>query len=455
MSFNISEIGPCKKRAEFSLTAKEVQNGFDEVYGEICETISFPGFRKGKVPRSLVAKKYSKDIVGEVKEKLIHKTFSEMVEGENIEVISKPMFDEKEKEFKEGEDFTYSVSFEVKPEFKLPDYKGIGLIKKVADVTEDKIDETQENLLKSHATLEEVEDASIEKGDYPTLHLEVEDESGDVVHHNHSFLCAVDSDQLDIFKVSKLADKLKGLKKSDHKKVSHTVAKEFPAKEELAGKKVSLKIEVEKVNRMKIPAFDDDFITKFGFKTKDDFRNMLKKMIEENCEREAKEDLKNQIYEFLDKGIDSPLPEDTVKLHRDYLVNSKMIEMVRGGMPVEEAEAKKSELEKSAEEEARREIRVGFALGKIADSEKVFVTEREVSNRIVQLANSRKMAPEKLKEDLEKNHELPALRNQLKEEKTIELLIKKAKVEEKKLEEEGAKAKKPNKKKESAKKKES
>jgi FKBP-type peptidyl-prolyl cis-trans isomerase (trigger factor) len=64
MGFTISEIGPCKKRAEFDLSNQEVLEGFDTVYGEICETISFPGFRKGKVPRALVAKKIRKRYLG-------------------------------------------------------------------------------------------------------------------------------------------------------------------------------------------------------------------------------------------------------------------------------------------------------------------------------------------------------------------------------------------------------
>jgi len=442
MSFELVEIGPCKKRAEFDLTSKDVQESFDEVYGEICETISFPGFRKGKVPRSLIAKKHGKDIVGEVKEKLISKTFYAMIDEQKLDIISQPSFDEKEKEFTEGEGFTYSVSFEIKPEFELPDYKGITLAKEDKEVTDENINETQENLLKSHAKLQEVEEG-IALEDYPTLSLNVEDESGEVVHHNHSFMCALSSNRLDIFEIEKLSDELLGMKKGDEKEISYEVPAEFPANEEIAGKKVTLKVSVDDVKRAVVPEFNEEFLKQLGFETEEEYRNTLKDMLEKEFEKNTREDLKNQIYDYLNEKVVTDLPEDTINQHSEYLVNTKVMEMMRSGVPQAEAEAKKEELQSDAIDSAKKEIKVGFTLSKIAEAEKVLVTEREISNRIVQLASQRQMAPEKLKEELEKNHEVSALRSQIKEEKTIDYLIKKAKFDEKKAEVKKETKKKP------------
>ena len=429
MSFEINEIGPCKKRAEFELSDKDVQESFDEVYGEICETISFPGFRKGKVPRALVAKKYGKDIVGEVKEKLISRKFYEMVEEKKLEIISQPAFDEKGKALQEGEDFSFSVSFEIKPEFELPNYKGIKLTKEVITVEDKNIEETQKNLLRSHATLQEVE-GHIEASDFPVLNLDVKDESNEVLHHNHGFVCALETGRIDLFSVKGLADALRGMKKGDSIDLEHEVADPFEAKEELAGKKVTLHVEVDIVKRLVEPEFNEEFLTNLGFQSEEDYINTLKKMLENEFERLTKENLKTQIYSFLDDKVETELPSDTIERHAEYLVNTKLMELIRSGIPPQEAESKKDEFKKDSESEARKDIKVGFALNKIADKEKVLVTEREVSQRIVQLASQRGTAPETLKEELEKNHELSALRNQIKEEKTIDLLIKKAKIEE-------------------------
>lgn len=435
MGFELKEVGPCKKRAEFELSKKDVQESFDQVYEEICETISFPGFRKGKVPRSLVAKKYGKDIVGEVKEKLIHKTFYEMVDQEKLEIISQPQFDEKEKEFQEGEEFSYNVSFEIKPEFELPEYKGIELVKEVEKVEDKHIEETQQNLLKSHATLETVEDGTVEAEDYPTLHLDVTDESGEVVHHNHSFMCATNGKHIDIFQVDDVLEQLKGMKVGDKKEIPYEVPESFSAKEDLAGKKVTLKIDIENVRRAVTPEFNEEFLKKLGFETEENYKETLKEMLGKEFEKKSRENLKNQIYDFLNEKVDTLLPEDTVSQHSEYLVNMKVYDLMKSGTPAKEAEAKKDEFKDESTEEAKREIKVGFALGKIADKEKVLVTEREISQRVVQIAAQRQMAPEKLKEELEKNHELSALRSQIKEEKTIDLLIKKAKVQEKEAKE--------------------
>jgi trigger factor len=434
MGFTITEIGPCKKRAEFDLNQQDVQEGFDKVYGEICESISFPGFRKGKVPRSLVAKKYGKDILGEVKEKLINKTFYEMVENEKLDIISQPSFDEKGKAFDEGQPFSYNVSFEVRPNFELVDYKGIELTKEVREVSEENIEQTKKNLLRSNARLEEAEDGVIEEKDFPVLNLDVKDESGEIVHHNHGFVCALEYGRVDLFTISDIAAQLKGKKKGDSLTLSFSVPAEFSAKEELAGKKVQLAIEVESVRKLVEPDFDEAFLNGLGFGTEEEFKDTLKQMLENEFERNSREKLKTQIYSYLDEKLATDLPEDTVQRHAEYLVNARVMEMMRNGVPRNEAESKRSGLEAESIVEARREIKVGFALGKISDVEKVFVTEREISQRIVQLASQRGTAPEKLREELEKNHEISALRGQIKEEKTIDLLIKKAKVTEVKVE---------------------
>jgi trigger factor len=434
MSFNLSEIGPCKKRADFDLTKEEVQEGFDQVYGEICETISFPGFRKGKVPRALVAKKYAKDVLGEVKEKLIRKTFYDMVEVEKLDIISQPSFDEKGKAFAEGEEFTYNVSFEIRPEFELPEYKGVDLQKEVTEVDDASMDDAKANLLRSHATLQDNDEGSIEEKDYPLLNLDVKDESGDVVHHNHGFVCALEYGRVDLFPLDEIKDLLVGKKKGDTAEVTYEVPEDFSAKEELAGKKVVLTIEVEGVRKLVEPELDDTFITNLGFSSKEDFEETLKKMLENEYERKSREGLKKQIYTFLDEKVDAELPEDTVKRHADYLVNTKVMELVNQGVPQQEAESKREDLVGEAETEARREIKVGFALGKISEAEKVFVTEREISQRLVQLASQRGTTAEKLREELEENHEIDAMRGQIKEEKTIDLLIKKAKIQEQAVE---------------------
>ena len=434
MGFTITEIGPCKKRAEFDLNQQDVQEGFDLVYGEICESISFPGFRKGKVPRSLVAKKYGKDILGEVKEKLINKTFYKMVENEKLDIISQPSFDEKGKAFAEGETFSYNVSFEIRPQFDLVEYKGIELSKEVREVSEANIEETKKNLLRSHATLQEAENGVIEASDFPVLNLDVKDESGEVVHHNHGFVCALAYGRVDIFAVENIKDLLTGKKQGDSIHVPFHVPAEFGAKEELAGKKVDLSIEVESVRKLVEPAFDEAFLNGLGFGTEAEFKDTIKEMLEKEFERNSREKLKQQIYSYLNDKIVTALPEETVKRHADYLVDVRLNEMIRSGLPQSAAEAQRSALAADAEKESRREIKVGFALGKISDAEKVFVTEREISQRIVQLASQRGTAPEKLREELEKNHEISALRGQIKEEKTIDLLIKKAKVTEVKVE---------------------
>ncbi len=435
MAFDLTDIGPCKKRAEVTLSTEDVQKGFNEVYEEICETISFPGFRKGKVPRSLVAKKHGKDIIGEVKQKLINTSFFGLVDDEKLDLISTPQFDEKGEELKEGATFSFSVSFEIKPEFELPEYNKISLTKKIRTVKDSHLEDTRKNLLQSHARPEMVKEGDLLEGDIAMLNLEVHEKGKDeVIHHNNLFGCLPQYNRVDIFTVEDLKTKMAGMTVGEVRTVDLNVPEEFPANPELAGKKVELKLELDSINRPKVPELNDDFAKNLGFDSLEAFNETLTKMLEEQFENRARGELKDQIYDYLEEKIQCELPEETVANHKDYLINMQVYNLMRSGIPQEEAEAKREDFSEECDTAARREIKVGFALSRISTEEKTFVTEREVNQRIVQLAQQRSMNPEKLKEEMEKNHELAALRNQLKEEKVIDLIIKKAEIEEKQVE---------------------
>ncbi len=444
MAFVLTDTGPCRKRADIQLNPDEVQKGFNAAYEEICDTIALPGFRKGRIPRNIVAKKFSKNIVQEVKEKLVRKSFFDMVEEQKLKLISQPKFDEQEREFSEGAEFSFSVSFEVQPALALPEYRKIPLVKRVKKVVEADLQQTQETLLKSRTTYAEVEAPIGEADDVAVLSLEAL-ESGANVYHSHLFPCPISAEAgyLDIFPIENLKGLLGGLRKGHFKEIPFTVPAEFPVKAELAGKKLQLKITVDGVRRAQVPEFGPEFMQSLGFDKEEDYREALRRGVERELEKRAQAELKRQIYDYFDAQISTDLPEETVKRHRDYLVNLRLVSLMRAGMPNEQAEARRKEFEGEAFQEARREIKVGFALTRIAEEEKVFVTEREVNVRVVQLAQQRGMNPEKLREELEKNHELDALRGQIKEEKVLDLIIKKADIREEEFvraEEAGVKA---------------
>lgn len=429
MSVVLNEIGPCKKRAEFELNPEEVQSGFNQVYEEICETISFPGFRKGKVPRALVARKHGKDILPDVREKLLRKSFFDMVEEHKLELISQPSFDEKGRELKEGDAFAFSVSFEVRPAIDLPEYKGIKLEKKVRKVSEAHLKDTRRNLLESHARLEEVSDAFAE-GDLAKVSLEAHGRDGDVLYHNHNAVAIPAQNRLDIFEVVDLSKALLEKKAGESFEVVVEVPDPFTAKEELAGQKLKISAEVQSVHRRTVPELNEEFLRQLGFDDQAAFDETLTKMLENEFEARSRAEMKKQIYDYFADKVDSEMPEDAVRQHSEYLVNMKLFELTRAGVPVEEAKGRREEFAAEALEEARREIKVGFVLNKVAETEKVFVTERDIGKRIVALAQQRKMNPEKLREELEEKHEIQGIRDQLKEEKVIDLVIRKAEIKE-------------------------
>ena len=156
----VSELGPYQRRVEIEVPYNEVEPHLEKAFRTYQKKIHLDGFRKGKVPMTLIRKKFGEAIQAEVADDLIQTFFKKAIQEENLAVVS--MGSVKEMSFENGKPFTFTVEVEVEPEVDLKDYKGIKVEKEVYKVKKEDVQQTIEAIREQKAELKPMEDGARE-----------------------------------------------------------------------------------------------------------------------------------------------------------------------------------------------------------------------------------------------------------------------------------------------------
>src|ERR1700733_5503724 len=140
MSVNVTieNLAPCKKLVRVEIESKEVDAAFESMVKDFQRQASLPGFRPGKAPKDIIAKRYEKDIHDEVKKKLIPAAYRKAVDEQKLEVVGYP--DIEEIQFGKGQALQFAATIETAPEFQMPEYKGLPVKREDKTVTDEDVE---------------------------------------------------------------------------------------------------------------------------------------------------------------------------------------------------------------------------------------------------------------------------------------------------------------------------
>ena len=173
MNVTVEKLGPCKRLLRVEIGTEQVEEAFKTVTGEFQHEARLPGFRPGKAPKEMVAKRFENEIQEEVKHKLISEAYKKAVVG-------RP--DVEEIQFNRGQPLQFAANLETAPEFELPEYKGLPASREIASVTPQDIERALQTLAQRQTKFE-------------TVARELR--SGDVAVVNYSGACGADGPRID------------------------------------------------------------------------------------------------------------------------------------------------------------------------------------------------------------------------------------------------------------------
>ncbi|MBT7210595.1 MAG: trigger factor [Candidatus Scalindua sp.] len=426
MKIEIEEVGPCKKLLKFEIPKETIEEEWQKQLKEVSRMANLPGFRKGKAPRKLLEKNYGDKIVEEVKRAIVSSSYQETIEKNKLSPVGDPDVGDINLEL--GKPLKFEVTLEVLPTFELGEYKGMQLKRKPVSVTDEDIDKALETISRQKAQLTVVKSGKVKDEDFIICDCEV-GVNGEVVWTDKELEVMVSGSQVADINVPDLKKSLVGAKSEDKVSMDVELGDSFSV-EQHRNKSAKLEISIKEIKRPKSPKINDELAKQVGYDTLDELKEFMSQRLEMEKKRMAEGEMQEQISSKLIEMADFDMPEDMKAHHTNERLHKYQHDLINKGTPQEEIEKNLEDLKNASEESVVRDFKMSLVLEQIAEKERIFVTEDDVNRRISEMAGMYGLDTAGMKKQLEKMNSMSNLRHQLRESKTLNLLMKEANIEE-------------------------
>jgi len=426
----IEDLAPCKKLVRFEVENARVDEAFETVTKDFQKQAALPGFRPGKAPRDMVIKRYEQDITDEVKRKLISETYRQGIKDKKLEVVGYP--DIEEIQFAKGQPLQFAATVETAPAFEMPDYRALPAKRELASVTEEDIEKAIEALRAQQGKFEKV-DRETRENDFVVLNYTGTCEGKPITDWNpvakgltekKNFWIQVTPDSF----IPGFAPQLVGAKAGDKRTVTVTFAADFVT-QEVAGKQGVYEVEIVEVKERVLPPVDDAFAKSYGAEDLGKLRDGIRQDLQNELNLKQKRSIRGQLVETLLGKVNFDLPESMVQQETRNVVYNIVNENQRRGISKEVIDQQKEAIYSAANQTAKERVKAEFIFGKIAEKEGIRVNDQELNIRIVALAQSYNMAPEKFLKELQSRNGVEEVYGQVLHEKVVDFLQEHAKIE--------------------------
>ncbi len=423
-------------KLEFTVEAKVFDEGIKKVFNKNAKYFNIPGFRKGRAPMNIVEKYYGDEIFYEdAFNEVVPEIYDEAIKSEKLEVVSRPKIDIVQ--MGKGKDLIFTAIVDVKPEVKLGKYKGISVEKTEYKVEEADIDAEINTMAERNSRMVTVTDRAAKKGDIAVIDFVgtvdgVEFEGGKASNHelelgSNTFIPGFE-------------DQVIGMKTEEVKDVKVKFPEEYFSKE-LAGKDAVFKVTVHEIKEKELPKIDDEFAKDVSeFDTLKELKADIKAKKEKQNEERAKAELEEKAVKAVAEDATIDIPAGMIELEIDNMEQDMDRRLAYQGINLEQylqmLGKTKVDFRNESQEPAKQNIKIRLVLDAIFDDAKLEISDKEVDEKIKELATTygRK------EEDLKNNEELLGhIKDSIKSEKAIAFIVDNAKVkvvEEKKDKEE-------------------
>ena len=445
MSVQVENLEKNMVKLTIEVPAEELEKAIDAAYKKQKNQISIPGFRKGKVPRAMVEKMYGVEVFYEdAANTLMQQNYPSAVEESGVDIVSRPSIDVVQIE--KGKPFIYTAEVAVRPEVTLGKYMGVTVTKIDTSVSDDEVAEALEQQRNNNARTISVTDRPVAVGDTAVIDFEgfvdgVAFEGGKGENHpleigSHTF-------------IDNFEDQLVGKNAGDEVEVNVTFPEQYQAAD-LAGKPATFKVKINEIKAKELPELDDEFAQDVSeFDTLAEYKESLKKNLEEKKENEAKRTKEDEaVQKIIDKSK-MDIPEAMIDTQCETMIEEFAQRIAQSGLSMDQylqfSGLTVDGLKEQVRPEALSRIQASLVLEQIAKDENIEVSDDDVNAEIEKMAASYGMEADKLKEymgDAEKE----SMKKDIAINKAVELVMSnvkeraKAKSKKEKEAEEGAEA---------------
>ena len=427
MAVKCEEVEKNLSKITFEVTAEEFEKAIDRAYNKNKGKFNIPGFRKGKAPKSIVIKNYTKAVFyDDALNDVLPMAYEEALKESGLDVVARPEFDVEE--IKDGEPVVFTALVTTRPEVKLGKYKGIEVEKVDYTVTDEEVDKELEAARQRNARLISVDDRAVEKGDTAVIDFEgfvdgVAFEGG----KGENYDLEIGSNTF----IPGFEDQLVGAKIDDLVDVNVTFPEDYHA-EELKGKDALFKVKINEIKVRELPELDDDFASEVSeFDTLAEYKADVRAKLEEKAKEKAEGEIQNAVVEKAVENAEFDIPEAMIEYQTEKAINDMAQNLSYQGLSLDMYMKYTGQtldtLKESYHEQSVKTVSAGLVIDAISAAEAIEVSPEEVELNLVDMSKKYNMELDKLKEllgDAEKEN----IKQDLAIQKTITMLVNNAKV---------------------------
>lgn len=408
---------------QVEVDADKVASALDKAFKKIVGRVNVPGFRKGKVPRALFEKKFGvESLYQDALDILLPEAYVQAVEQTGITPVDRPDVDVEK--FAKGEPMIFKATVTVKPEVQLGEYKGLEVEVQDVQVADEEIDAELKRLQERHAELVIVDEGVAENGDIVVIDFEgfVDGEAFEGGKAEKYSLELGSGSFIPGFE-----DQVVGMSKDEEKDVNVTFPEDYQA-DNLKGKPAVFKVKLHDIKRKSLPELDDEFAKDVSeFDTLDEYKEDLKKKLQENKEKEAQAKKEADVVAKAAENAELEVPAAMVETELNAMIKDFERRILAQGLTLEMyyqfTGQNEGVLRDQMREDAGKRVRNNLVLEAIAAAENIEASDEDVEKEIERVAEQFGKSVEEVRSIFEANGTIADMKEELKLKLTVDFLV--------------------------------
>jgi len=426
LQVEVASPSACERHVTVTVSRDDIDRYLDDAFGELMPTANVPGFRAGRAPRKLVESRYKKEIGEQIKGSLLMDSLGQISEEQDFTAISEPELNLDAVEVPEEGPMTFEFDIEVRPEFEMPQWKGLSINRPVREFADDDIDQQLEKMLTRFGQLTP-HDRAASEGDYLTVNIVTTHDGKQLVHDEERVTRIRSTLSFSDGKLTEFDKLMDGAKAGDKRTGKVELTQDAPS-EALRGKEVDVEFEVLEVKQLKLPELTEEFLQEMGdFESEENLREAIRADLQRQLEYEQQQKIRGQITASLTESASWELPPGLLKRQSSRELERAVMELRRAGFSEAEIRARENQLQQNSAASTAQGLKEHFILERIAEDESIEVEEGDFEKEIFLMSMQSGESPRRVRAQIEKKGLMDVLQNQILERKVLEAVQAQAK----------------------------
>ncbi len=410
----------CTRELALDIPAEDVSKAFRSVVRNYQKYAKIPGFRPGKVPESVIRRRFVAEIRKDVIDGLLPERFNKGIQDLGIQPVGQPQVTELTVE--DGQPLHVKATFEYIPDFSIDGYANVVVEKPSVEVTEEEFQNELAQLRESRATVEPVEeDRPLVDGDWAQISYTgkfADDPEGAPINGEDSLVEVGGKDTVEAF-----TSVLRGAKPGQELKAEVIYPADYP-EAKMQGKTVAYEVTVKAIKKRTLPELNDDFAKEVGnYESLAELENRIREHMANRKRHGVEGETKDRLFAALNERYQFPVPESMVQEQIDTRLERGLRALAAQGMNTDQMRKLDfGRLRAAQRDSALAEVKASILLDRMAQAEGIEVSDEELDREVQMAALQSREPVETLRQRLTENGGLAKIREQLRREKTASLL---------------------------------